>query len=289
MAFEHSTPHLSGLHFTKMHSLGNDFMVIDATKTPFMLTREDIQRLSHRHTGVGFDQCLVLEPPKQANADFYYRIFNANGSEVGQCVNGIRCIARFIEHYELLDRPHTDIITLDTYSTRMQLAIHEDKTVTAYLPPPSLDPLDIPITASEQAELYTLKVDHESSYRVHAIHVGNPHAIMFVSHLEPIDLATLGKSISEHPFFPEHTNVSLVEVSTPNAIQLRVYERGCGETKACGSAAAAAVAVGRLYHKFPTSVTVHQPGGTLDVHWPSFTDPIALTGPVNFVYEGVVF
>ena len=275
--------HTMGVKFTKMHGLGNDFMVIDAVNQPIALTSTDIAALSARNTGVGFDQCLLIEPSPLANVDFFYRIFNANGQEVGQCGNGARCLARFAQHYGLTQKKS---MTVATYTTRMQLQINPNQTVTINMGKPALQPAKIPIDAAFQAPIYNIPIAHQKMQAVHALSVGNPHAVILVPDISQADVHAIGLQISTHHLFPEQTNVGFMQILTPQHIQLRVYERGCGETRACGSGAVAAVAVGRLYHHLAENVTVHLPGGELVVAWPDIDGDIFLTGPATFVYEG---
>ncbi|WED42581.1 diaminopimelate epimerase [Legionella cardiaca] len=273
------------IRFTKMHGLGNDFIVIDAVRQSLNLQPTQIIELAKRDTGIGFDQCLVVEPSHEENIDFFYRIFNADGHEVGQCGNGARCLARFVFHYGLTDKK---LISVATCTTKMQLKINADETVTVDMGLPKLNPNDIPLHAENRATFYALPLKNGSSHMVHAISVGNPHAITVVNELNTIDIANLGKQISEHELFPEQTNAGFMQIIDKTHISLRVYERGCGETRACGSGAVAAAAIGRLYHQLESSIRVNLPGGNLIVEWPDVTGSIYLKGPATFVYEGVL-
>jgi diaminopimelate epimerase len=270
------------LKFTKMHGLGNDFMVIEALSQPVDLTRANLMTLSHRHTGVGFDQCLVIENSDKAHIDFFYRIFNADGSEVGQCGNGARCLARFIQQKGLSSKKN---LTIETKTTQMKLCINDDETVTVNMGHPNLLPKNIPLNLNQQ-DIYSIPVPNTGDVQLHAISVGNPHAVMIVPTLAESDVLSLGKEISKHPLFLEGTNVGFMEIKAPDHIQLRVYERGCGETSACGSGAVAAVAIGQLFHHLAKDVRVSLSGGDLWISWPDVTGPIFLTGPASFVYEG---
>ena len=272
-----------GIKFAKMHGLGNDFMVIDAIHQTIDLTSTDIANLSKRDTGVGFDQCLLIESSNTPDVDFFYRIFNANGQEVGQCGNGARCLARFIAHYGLSDKKN---ITVATKTTSMQLQINLDQTITVDLGQPNFDPQFIPLIAPSQSALYSLSLNNEETCQVHAMSIGNPHAVMRVNDLNNLSINALGKQISEHRLFPEQPNAGFMEILSPNLIKLRVYERGCGETRACGSGAVAAVAIGRLYHGLDQQVTVMLPGGELIVDWPNMRKSIFLTGDATLVYQG---
>lgn len=274
------------IKFTKMHGLGNDFAIIDAVNQSIHLSSEQIVTLARRDTGIGFDQLLIVEASQQPSIDFFYRIFNANGQEVGQCGNGARCLARFVHQYGLTQK-HT--IQVATRTTHMQLQINPDQTVTVEMEQPNLNPEAIPLHVPQQDTHYQLSLRNGKQYIVHALSVGNPHAVMRVAHVEQAPVQDLGKQISEHKLFPEQTNVGFMQIISSSQIHLRVYERGCGETQACGSAAVAAMAVGRLYYQLDEQVTVYLPGGKLIVHWPSLKSPIFLTGPATFVYEGVLF
>jgi diaminopimelate epimerase len=262
------------LQFTKMHALGNDFMVIDATQQPVSLTKADIVALACRHTGIGFDQCLLIEPSPQDDIDFFYRIYNADGSEVGQCGNGARCLARFIQHYQLSSKHR---ITIATTTTQMCLQINSDNTVTIELKQPMW-----------QDKLHCLTIENQP-YRFHQIDIGNPHAVLLSTDIQQAPVNTIGKQLSTHPFFPHQCNIGFMQVLSSTHIQCRVYERGAGETQACGSGAIAAAAIGRLFHDLSDTVTVSLPGGDLLVHWPSHNGPIFLTGTATFVYEGRLF
>ena len=270
------------LSFTKMHGLGNDFMVIDATQTPFSLTKQQISDLSDRHTGIGFDQCLIVEKSNLADIDFFYRIFNADGQEVGQCGNGARCLARFVSARGLTQKKN---LRVKTATTIMDLELHEDKSVTVRFAPPILAPLSIPMNTSQQASEYTLKIE-KSLYSFHAINVGNPHALLIVENIENTPVHDIGLKLSNHPFFPEQINVGFMQILNPGHLKLRVYERGCGETRACGSGAVAAAAIGQLFQHMRAQIVVSLPGGDLQINWPEHSGPIYLRGPATFVYEG---
>lgn len=272
------------LHFTKMHGLGNDFIIMDATQQPLLLTPHQIASLARRDTGIGFDQCLVVEKSLDEDVDFVYRIFNANGQEVGQCGNGARCLARFVERQELT---HKKKLRIKTATITMDVQLHADDSVTVDFGTPRLQPEDIPIQSTIASPWYTLTL-HDKPYAFHAINVGNPHAVLLVDALEQTDVTTLGQQLSTHPFFPEQTNVGFLQIINPHHIALRVYERGCGETQACGSGAVAAVAVGILHHHLARSVTVSLPGGELNVSWPSPSGSLFLRGPATFVYDGTL-
>lgn len=272
-----------GLHFTKMHGLGNDFMVIDAINQPVQLKPADIKQLSRRDTGVGFDQCLLVEASDQAEIDFFYCIFNANGTPVGQCGNGARCLARFIQHYGLSSKK---ILRVATTTTELTLHINQDNSVTVDMGCPVWEPKNIPFSEQNIADRYTLKLAHHAPVHIHAVGLGNPHAIMLVDELEHAAVDLLGSQIETHQNFPEHVNVGFLALDTSNHISLRVHERGTGETRACGSGAAAAAAVARRFYGLDSSIRVSMPGGDVWVDWADTTSSLKLTGSATFVYEG---
>ena len=277
---------MTPFNFTKMHGLGNDFIVINNLNQNIHLSSDDIKQLSCRHRGIGFDQCLMLESSSQADVDFFYRIFNANGESVGQCGNGARCLARFIQHYGLST---ATTLTVATTDTRLILQLNLNDSVTVNMGQPQLQPHLIPIDTNEQAVRYAIAMPNGETEHVHALSIGNPHAIVMVADVKAIEVASRGQALSEHPVFPKQCNVSFVSIQRPNCIHLRVFERGCGETQACGSAAVAAMAIGRLYHQLSDDVAVHLPGGVLQVTWPDENGPLFLTGSATFVFEGRLF
>jgi len=271
------------VRFTKMHGLGNDFMVIDAVNQSVRLSEQEIIALGRRDTGIGFDQCLLIEPGRREGMDFFYRIFNADGQEVGQCGNGARCLARFVSHYGLTTKKR---ISVATNTTEMILQINPDDSVTVDFGLPLLQPAQIPLQADAQADYYIIPLANGSQHRVHALSVGNPHAVTLVTDLTSAPVESLGREISEHALFPEQVNAGFMAIRNAGHIDLRVYERGCGETRACGSGAVAAAVAGRLFHRLDSRIVVTLPGGSLVVDWENDASPIYLTGPACFVYEG---
>lgn len=267
-----------------MHGLGNDFMMIDGVTHPVTLSPQQIQTWSQRRTGIGFDQCLLLEKSAIPDIDFMYRIFNADGQEVGQCGNGARCLALFIQRQGLSAKKE---LRVKTSTSTLHLSIHEDQTVTVNFGIPDLLPAHIPTTARDQKIWYQITINQEP-YQFHSIQIGNPHAVLVVDDLQHTDVATIGQAISTHSFFPEQANVGFLQIVAPEKIALRVFERGCGETQACGSGAVAAAALGILYHELADNVTVTLPGGELHVSWPDKKGVIYLRGPATFVYDGKV-
>lgn len=273
------------LRFSKMHGLGNDFMIIDAVTQTVRFRRKDIAALARRDTGVGFDQCLLVEPSTEDGVDFFYRIFNADGQEVGQCGNGARCLARFVRHHGLTDKTR---IRVATKTTHMTLQINDNNSVTVDFGVPEWQPAAIPLNAAEQADAYALPLADGSLHQVHALSVGNPHAVTVLTSLAQAPVASLGQQISEHALFPEQCNAGFMCIRNPGHLDLRVYERGCGETQACGSGAIAAAVVGRRFYGMDARMQVTLPGGNLLVEWHDRDSPVLLTGPACFVYEGVL-
>ncbi len=271
------------IYFTKMHGIGNDFIIINASQQQVDLHAGFIQKISDRHKGIGFDQCLLVEKSNDENVDFFYRIFNANGKEVGQCGNGVRCLARYINAYGLSKKKK---LAIATHTTKMNVFLNEDGSVTVDLGKPKLSPAEIPFEADTQQDIYVLPLSTGERSKIHVVNVGNPHAVTVLDNIKEVSIKTIGKEISEHRYFPEQCNVSFMKVLDPRQIQLRVYERDCGETLACGSGAAAAAAIGRLYYHLADKILVQLPGGELVVDWPDTQGSLYLTGPANFVYEG---
>lgn len=270
------------LTFTKMHGLGNDFVVIDATSQPIELTMEQIRFLADRRLGVGCDQVLLVERPRQPEVDFTYRIFNADGGEVEQCGNGARCFARYVRDQGLTRKDH---ITVATAAGVITLHIEADGQITVDMGMPIFEPADIPFAADAQAEAYALEVE-ATQVEVSVISMGNPHAVMRVEQVDKAPIASLGPRIESHARFPRRVNVGFMQVVDRQHIRLRVYERGVGETLACGSGACAAVVVGRQRGWLDDKVTVSLPGGILKIQWSGEGQPVLMTGPAVSVFEG---
>jgi diaminopimelate epimerase len=273
------------INFTKMHGLGNDFIVLDGIHQHINFKPEHIAKLAQRNTGIGFDQLLIIEQSTQKGIDFNYRIFNADGQEVGQCGNGARCLAVFAKYYGLTKKTE---LTVATKTTQMKLKINGNNTVSVDMGVPQLNPQTIPFQAKKQASEYHLELHNGQTLSLHALSVGNPHAVILVQDVETAPVATLGAQISSHAYFPQQTNVGFMQIINTQQIKLRVYERGCGETLACGSGAVAAAAIGRLYHHLKQKIQVCLPGGELMIDWPAFDKSIHLTGPTEFIYEGTI-
>lgn len=272
------------IRFSKMHGLGNDFVVIDAIHRKITLTPEQIRRLADRHFGIGFDQLLLVEPPTSSAVDFSYRIFNADGSEVAQCGNGARCFARFVREKGLIDR---DLIHVATKNRRLVLEIVERGWVRVEMGKPQFSPEAIPLQMPLPAGEYELTLGGRT---VHfgAVALGNPHAVILTPELRDAPVSIVGAELNRHPLFPEGVNVGFVQLLASNHIRLRVYERGVGETLACGSGACAAVAVGVDQKWLEVPCRVDLPGGSLEIEWPARDRPIYLVGPAEFVFEGEI-
>lgn len=266
-----------------MHGLGNDFVVIDAVKQPFSLSASQIRMMANRRLGVGFDQMLVLEPPRRSGVDFHFRIFNADGGEVGQCGNGARCLALFIRHQHLSASPEIIVSTLEG---QLRLTIESDDKVTVAMGVPTFSPGEVPFLTDTLSNFYEMTVG-ETSVTFSVVNVGNPHAIIKVPELNTEEINWLGPLLSSHVSFPQATNVGFMQIIDPMRIRMRAYERGVGETLACGSGACAAVAVGRRNGWLQERVTVNQPGGSLVVNWQGPDTVIRLTGPGATVFSGV--
>ncbi len=268
------------LTFTKMQSLGNDFVVIDNRDGAFIPDAGRIRRLCDRHFGIGCDQLLLVE--NADGADFHYRIFNADGGEVNQCGNGARCFARYVHEHGLSE---ANPLRVTTRAGEMVLALTDDGLVRVDMGVPTLDPTGIPFEAEAEAPQYELAVDGHT-FRIGAVGLGNPHAVLRVDDLAHAPVALLGPAIERHPRFPEHANVGFMAVDGRDRIRLRVFERGAGETLACGSGACAAVVSGRQQGWLDDRVTVELPGGELTVEWPGEGASVLLTGPAETVFEG---
>jgi len=270
------------IEFTKMQGLGNDFVVIDAVRQSVDLNRERAARLADRHLGVGCDQILVAEPSTDPGYDFRFRIYNADGGEVGQCGNGARAFARFVLDKGLTDK--TDIRVL-TAGGPMSLHVAADGTVSVNMGVPTFDPAQIPFQAPSRQPTYDLEVNEET-VRITALAIGNPHAVQLVENVNRAPVARQGPLIEAHPRFPEKVNAGFMEVVDTGCIRLRVYERGVGETLACGSGACAAAVAGMQLGKLDNRVQVQVQGGLLFVEWQGNGHPVWLSGPATTVFEG---
>jgi diaminopimelate epimerase len=270
------------LPFTKMHGLGNDFVVFEAPGDDVVPSPEIMRKLGDRRTGIGFDQALVLLPPRHAGTDVYYRIFNSDGSEVEQCGNGARCIGSLVARK--IDKQE---VSMESSGGRIHALIADDGSVTLDMGVPNFAPASLPFEASREADIYPLRVG-ESELRIGAVSMGNPHAVMQVPSVRDAPVDTLGPAVENHSRFPQRANVGFMEVVDRNHIRLRVFERGVGETSACGTGTCAAVAVGRRWGLLDSEVQVDAPGGRLSVRWEGPGEHLWLTGPAVSVFEGTI-
>lgn len=272
------------LAFTKMHGLGNDFIVFDAHGPGDVPSAATLRRLADRRTGIGFDQALALAPPGRPGTDVYYRIFNADGSEVEQCGNGARCIARLVaSRAAVRDR----VLHMDSPGGIVQARLRADGLVSVAMGVPDFDPRALPFTAEHEAASYHIDLP-SGPVEFGAVSIGNPHAVIRVRSVDDAPVDSVGPAMENHARFPRRVNVGFLEIVAPDHVRLRVFERGAGETLACGTGACAAVAVGRRHGPLAEEVRVDVPGGRLIVQWPGPGEPIWLTGPAETAYEGQV-
>ncbi|QCR37552.1 diaminopimelate epimerase [Nissabacter sp. SGAir0207] len=272
------------MQFSKMHGLGNDFMVVDAVTQNVYFSPELIRRLSDRHTGVGFDQMLVVEPPYDPDLDFHYRIFNADGSEVAQCGNGARCFARFVRLKGLTNKRD---IRVSTQTGRMVLSVTENDDVCVNMGEPIFEPQQVPFRAAKAEKTYILRAA-DKTVLCGVVSMGNPHCVLQVEDVQTAEVETLGPVLESHERFPERANIGFMQIVSRDHIKLRVFERGAGETQACGSGACGAVAVGILQENLAENVRVDLPGGSLDIRWKGPGHPLYMTGPATHVYDGFI-
>ncbi|MDR5899303.1 diaminopimelate epimerase [Halomonas vilamensis] len=272
------------LHFTKMHGLGNDFVMVDLVTQRARLTDTHVRALSDRRFGIGFDQLLVVEPPRDPDMDFRYRIFNADGSEVENCGNGARCFARFVRDQRLT---HKNEIHVETGGGPLVLTIQHDGQVRVDMGRPRFTPSALPFDAPGDQPLHELDVDGEV-VEISVVSMGNPHAVLEVDSVEVAPVERLGPLIEAHPRFPHKVNVGFMQVVSPSEIRLRVFERGSGETLACGTGACAAVASGIRQGLLKSPVKVHLPGGELSIEWPDPEASLIMVGPATRVFDGRV-
>ncbi|KUJ82929.1 diaminopimelate epimerase [Microbulbifer flavimaris] len=272
------------LKFTKMHGLGNDFVMLDAISQRVKLSPDKIRRLADRNLGVGCDQVLLVEAPRNPDADFRYRIYNADGSEVENCGNGARCFARFVRERRLTGKNQ---LTVETAAGLLRLSLLERDQVSVDMGVPVLEPADVPFDADRRAPTYPLEVDGEV-YTVSAVSMGNPHAVLLVEDVATAPVHKLGPLIERHARFPNRVNVGFLQLDSPEEARLRVFERGVGETRACGTGACAAAVAARLRDLVDDSVKIHLPGGALTIHWSGPGQPVTMTGPATTVYHGQI-
>lgn len=271
------------LKFTKMHGLGNDFVVIDAISQTIELSPEQVRHLADRRFGVGCDQILVVERAQAADVDFRYRIFNADGGEVEQCGNGSRCFVRFVVDKGLTSKTE---IRVETKSGIISPRLVEDGLVTVNMGVPILEPARIPFASDSAAVVQPLDLGNGQSVAITAVSMGNPHAVQVVADVDTAPVATQGPLIESHPRFPARVNAGFLQVMNAHEIRLRVFERGAGETLACGTGACAAAVAGIRRELLTSPVTVHTRGGDLSISWDGPGSPVMMTGPAVSVFEG---
>ncbi len=267
-----------------MHGLGNDFVMIDAISQKVSLTSERVQKLADRNLGIGCDQVLVVEAPQAADADFRYRIFNRDGSEVENCGNGARCFALFVRQRKLTGRR---VIRAETAGGPLTLHVLEDNQVRVDMGEPILAPTLIPYSAAEESITYPLALNGET-LTISAVSMGNPHAVTVVDCVAAYDVASIGPQVEAHTDFPSKVNAGFMEVVSRSEIRLRVYERGVGETIACGTGACAAVVSGQLRGLLDSLVTVQLPMGKMIIEWRGRGHSVLMTGPVATVFHGQI-
>ncbi|MFN3594109.1 MAG: diaminopimelate epimerase [Thiobacillaceae bacterium] len=272
------------LKFTKMHGLGNDFVVFDGIRQRVALTPERLRFIADRHFGIGCDQVLLVEPPTRLDADFRYRIFNADGAEVQQCGNGARCFVRFVHEQGLTTKRE---IRVETAAGIIVPRLEDDGLVTVDMGPPRFEPRDIPFDAPERSLIYDLEVRGQHLV-ISALSMGNPHAVTVVEDVHRAPVAELGPLIEYHPRFPERVNVGFMQVLDRHRILLRVHERGSGETLACGTGACAAAVAGIQRDLLASPVRVTMRGGDLTIAWAGEDASVYMTGPAVTVFQGEI-
>lgn len=280
------------IEFTKMHGLGNDFIVVDNTDATLMLDAERIRALADRHTGVGFDQLLIVDPPSVDDVEFDYRIFNADGGQVEHCGNGARCFARFVHERGLTSSTR---IPVQTATGRIELQLRDDGQVIVDMGQPAFEAASLPFDPvnpqlpDEPIELadgaWSMNIESAPiSFGIASL--GNPHMTIFVENVDTAPVSSLGPWLESHPRFAQRVNVGFMQIVSPEEVRLRVYERGVGETRACGTGACAAVAIGHRLGRLASDVTVRLTGGSLQINWSGVGSHIEMTGPCSTVFEG---
>jgi diaminopimelate epimerase len=272
------------IQFTKMHGLGNDFVVIDAINQQIDLSEEQVRFIADRHFGVGCDQLLLVEAAETDDTDFIYRIFNADGGEVEQCGNGARCFAAFVREKGLTDK---DLIRLETASGIIELHALANGQITVDMGVPEFNPWNIPFNADTRLDEYALDVNGQM-LKIGAVSMGNPHAVTIVDNVDTVEIDELGAGIENHSLFPNRVNAGFMQIIDESHIRLRVFERGAGETLACGTGACAAVVVGCVQGHLTNEVQVDLAGGSLQIIWQGEASPVMMTGPATTVFEGKI-
>ncbi len=272
------------LPFTKMQALGNDFIVFDGITRPIRLTSAFVQAIAERRRGIGCDQVLLAEPAQRPEADFRYRIWNADGSEVEHCGNGVRCIARFLRDRGLSSN---DRMCFETLGGLTEVELLGDGRVRVNMGAPRLQPAEIPFIAEGKAAQYSIEAEAQM-LEMGVVSMGNPHGVLRVDDVDKAPVATLGPRLEHHPRFPQRANIGFMQIIDRQHIRLRVFERGVGETPACGTGACAAVVVGIINQWLDPQVNVDLPGGRLVIHWAGGDAPVWMTGPATTVFEGEI-
>ena len=267
-----------------MHGLGNDFVVIDAINQQISLIPEQIRFIADRHFGIGCDQLLLVEKAENSDADFRYRIFNADGSEVAQCGNGARCFALFVRNRNMTDKSE---IRVETNAGQLLLYINDDSLITVNMGTPVHTPAGIPLRTEQESRFYTVQInDIERAFS--AVSMGNPHAVLQVNDIKTAPVSELGAELENHPIFPERANIGFMQIIDRTHIRLRVFERGAAETLACGSGACASVVIGIEQNLLDQNVKVELPGGELKISWKGRGEPVFMTGPAIVVFDGSI-
>lgn len=267
--------------FIKMHGLGNDFVIIDSLDGSINLSAHDIQHIADRRRGVGFDQLLIIEPNKDSEHDFFFRIFNADGSEAEQCGNGLRCVARYLYDQDRFE----NTAHIACKGGNMEATIEDDGQVRVNMGTPNFSPEKVPFKTQTEQLIYSLTLD-DIELRIGVISMGNPHAVICVDDIDTVDIESVGHAISTHPDFPKGVNVGFMQVTQPYQASLRVYERGVGQTPACGTGACAAMVYGHKLGILDREVNIIQAGGDLLIEWAGGNNPVYMTGPAVVAYRG---
>ncbi len=272
------------IRFTKMQGIGNDFIVIDGYSQSIQLSTAQIRQLADRHFGVGCDQLLLVEKPVNQAADFRYRIFNADGGEVEQCGNGARCFVRFVYEKKLTEKT---LICVETANGLIYPKLEDNGLVTVNMGIPQFEPAQIPFITEAASLTYELNINHEK-VEISVVSMGNPHAVQIVADIDIAPVKTQGALIENHQSFPQRVNAGFMQILSTHEIRLRVFERGTGETLACGTGACAAAVAGIRLNKILSPVTVLMQGGTLSISWEGSSSPVMMTGPAESVFDGEI-
>jgi len=272
------------IRFTKMQGIGNDFIVIDGYSQSIQLSTAQIRQLADRHFGVGCDQLLLVEKPVNQAADFRYRIFNADGGEVEQCGNGARCFVRFVYEKKLTEKT---LICVETANGLIYPKLEDNGLVTVNMGIPQFEPAQIPFITEAASLTYELSINHEK-VEISVVSMGNPHAVQIVADIDIAPVKTQGALIENHQSFPQRVNAGFMQILSTHEIRLRVFERGTGETLACGTGACAAAVAGIRLNKILSPVTVLMQGGTLSISWEGNSSPVMMTGPAESVFDGEI-